>query len=412
MAKQTISYNDNAATTANKLNDNFSELYNGQGGGGGSTPTGIIARNQEAIHRIAAAKKHFDTTVNNKDVWPTNNGENLFCIAHCSDLHCDATRYANFRDFVDGVSLIDIAINTGDMVSSGSTTDWESGIVDVEFENAPLMVLGNHEIYGSQFGQTKAQVCELLGMDDPYYSVNYSTPKIKVIVLDEYDMATLSKANAAKSGWFRSTQIAWFISELKSAKTNGYSVIICRHSPECKSADNNKVGCLPTANDKGFSQRNYQWGKNLAFSNSDTIIEDIVAAFRAGSTISKTYTFADNSSVTVNETFSGAGSFICYIVGHMHIDMTGYSHYHSDQLYLLCPTSACIGLTQSGTNENYGTEVSDLPRIAGTKCEDCFNVYGIDTVNKVVKVVRVGADMNDLMEPREVAYFEYEPSQS
>jgi hypothetical protein len=39
-------------------------------------------------------------------------------------------------------------------------------------------------------------------------------------------------------------------------------------------------------------------------------------------------------------------------------------------------------------------------------------VYAFDTTNKVVKVVRVGADMNDLMEKREVAFYDYEPTLS
>ena len=48
--------------------------------------------------------------------------------------------------------------------------------------------------------------------------------------------------------------------------------------------------------------------------------------------------------------------------------------------------------------------------VIGTKSEDCFNVYAFDFVNKLVKIVRVGADMNDRMEPREVACFEYQPT--
>lgn len=168
-------------------------------------------------------------------------------------------------------------------------------------------------------------------------------------------------------------------------------------------------------NDKGFYQRYYQWQSLVVSVTSDRIIEDIIAAFRAGSSISKTYSFSGNNnvpSVTVNDSFSSAGKFVCYIVGHSHIDMTGYSKAHSDQLYLVCPVSACIGIDQNNPYARFGTQVSDLPRVPGTKTEDCFNVYGFDLANKVVKVIRVGSEMNDLMERREVACYNYQPSNS
>lgn len=412
-----VSANDTANDLANKINENNQSLnaaINTGGGGGGSTSSGIIARNEDAVNRIYAAKKHFDTVAGNNSTeqWETGNTENCFCIAHGSDFHCDVDRYENFKDFVDGVTAINAVVNTGDLLIDATSAEINdpNGILSVEFARLqPMVVIGNHDVYG---GLTKAQVCELFGMSNNYYSQDFASYGIKVIVLDEYDMANLTKANAGKSGWFQEGQITWFINQLKSAKTNGMSVIVCRHSYESKAADNGVAGRYPTQQNGIFTQRNNKWERKLRFANSDTIIEDIVAAFRSGVNITKTYTFDNANPITVETDFSGEGDFICYIAGHTHIDMTGYSYYHPDQLYMMCPTSAVSGKDGSNQTHIYGTVVSDLPRVDGTKTEDCFNVYAIDTINKLVKVVRVGADTNDLMEKREMAYYNYQPSNS
>lgn len=404
MAQKNISHNDSASTTAGKLNDNFSELFRGQGGG---IPNGIIARNQEAVNRIAAAKKHFD--LDHEGVWPGYNNEGNFCIAHASDFHVDATRLANFRDFVDGVEQIDAAIISGDITSNGTDAEF-TAVNGVEFDRIqPIKCIGNHERWG---GKTLAQIATALGISAPYYKVDYASKKIRIIVLNRYDVDNNTKAVAGLDGHFSSTQIQWFIAQLKDAITNDYNVIVMMHAIDNKAGTGSSPVTEP--NDKGFYQRYYQWQSLVVSVTSDRIIEDIIAAFRAGTSINKTYSFSGNyaPSVTVSDSFSAAGKFVCYIVGHSHIDMIGYSKAHSDQLYLVCPVSCCVGIENDNPSALYGTQVSDLPRIAGTKSEDCFNVYGFDTINKLVKVVRVGADMNDLMEPREVAYFDYEPSVS
>ena len=61
---------------------------------------------------------------------------------------------------------------------------------------------------------------------------------------------------------------------------------------------------------------------------------------------------------------------------------------------------------------SYGNEVGDMPRVEGTRTQDCFNVYGIDTVNKIVKVVRVGSTLNDLGQAKDMDYYPYEQAPS
>ncbi len=371
----------------------------------GQSPTGIIARNQEAIHRIWAARKHFD--MNHQGSYTVYNHENNFCIAHGSDFHVDVDRLENFRDFVDGVDSIDAAIITGDFTSNGTDTEFNA-MMGVEFDRIePLRCIGNHDRDG---GKNLAQIATALDMDNDYYvNDDYVADfGIRIIVLNRYDVASTTKSVAQRDGHFSQTQINWFITKLKESITNSYHVIVAMH------AIDNIYGAssIRTAqNDKGFWQRWWQNEGTSTTQTSGTIIEDIIAAFRTGGSVNGTYSHNDGTtSVTVNDSFSGNGKFVCYMVGHCHIDMIGYSRTHPDQLYLAAPTASCIGLNQSSQEYACGTQVLDLPRVAGTKTEDCFNVYAFDTTNKIVKVVRVGADMNDLMEKREVAFYDYEPT--
>lgn len=406
--KKTISSTDSASVATGKINDNFTELYNGQGGG---TASGIISRNQDAVNRIYAAKMHLD--FDHEGTWTFANHQDNFCIAHASDFHVDVTRLANFRDFVDGIEQIDAAVISGDITSNGTDAEF-AAVGGVAFSRIqPLKCIGNHERWG---GKSLSAIASGLGMSADYYKVDYATQKIRIIVLNRYDVSNNTKAVASLDGHFSSTQIQWFIGQLDDAITNNYNVIVMMHAIDSRSGNNSTP--MPTRNDKGFFQRYYQWASLAECVASDTIIEDIIHAFRNKTTVNKTYTFSGNnaSSVSVNHTFSGNGKFVCYLIGHAHVDMIGYSQNHADQLYLAAPVAACLGIDvndQAHPNDHqYGIQVADTPRVPGTKTEDCFNVYGFDLVNKIVKVVRVGSDMNDIMEKREVAYFDYEPSLS
>lgn len=422
-----ISPSDTATEMAEKVNDSMSNLKyavehsegSGGSGGGSSTSNDVISRNADAVNHIQAAKKHFDDRTLARDNWSTNTHQGCFCLAHASDFHSDATRYRNFRDFIDGVDLIDSAIVTGDITDAGTTAQMEA-MLDVTFNRVtPMQVIGNHERWD---GKTVAQVAEGLGMPvtatGGYYYKDFTdiaSHKIRVIVLNEYDTAFTDKANAAKDGVFSADQITWLLGVLDDAITNGCHVLIARHGIEKTPRT--------ASNSKGFWQRSNPWNNNYSYVCSGTIIEDIVAAFMSGGTINQTYTYSNksgdiNADVTINHTFSATGRFIAFVVGHAHIDNTGFSSNHSNQLYLCCPAS-CYYYRGGGRTVS-GASVSDLPRFENTKSEDAFNIYAFDIIenvvqgvtnfNYIVKVVRIGADVNDLMESREMAYYNVPPT--
>lgn len=437
MSKQSISPADSATSATGKINSNFDELYSGQGGG--SSQADVIARNQEAVARISAARKHVLLTgVNQWKYNPSNN----FVVAHGSDFHADRQRWRNFLDFSEGVDTIDLLIATGDFPAQTCKvgTDQIDYMMDeldaADITKPILLVTGNHDRYGL----TNAQVAgafDLQGRglradnNNSYYYKDFpnnnneagtgaypsSYPdcpspninKLRFIVLNQYDVTSTSNTVIGKDYHITQAQIDWFLDVLASTPpTTG--VIVCMHGRD--GID------FPTAQGKKFNQRYHLWARdNNSLAYNGTLFEDIIAAFRAGGSINKTFSISNNDdpTVTVNKTFSQAGSFICYMIGHSHMDIIGYSTTHPDQLYLHCPVSCHTpDYDESGnfqTNPNsYGNQVTEMPRRLGDKTEDCFNVYGIDTVSKVIKVVRVGSDINDLGDDKRMDWYEYEPT--
>lgn len=340
--------------------------------------TNVISRNEFAIKNLMASKFHFDTTKTNE--WGTDNKNDLFSIAHITDIHTDTRRYKNFVDFINYTDLVDSAICTGDFVIYPSDTEITS-MMSIDSDKEILKVVGNHDKSAGGITLTNTEIISKFNMNHgTYYNVEYTSKGIDLIVLNQYDDDT---------SCYSESQIDWFINELKRCATNNLHVLVAFHAP-CT---------FPSSNDKGFYQRHRRWTNSLVPTMGRSI-EDIIEAFRKGT--SKTVDF---SGFTKTVDFSNnQGIFIAYMCGHYHGDYIGYSSSYTAQLYLMGNCGACI---PDGTSQNYGEEVSDLPRHDGTQTEDCFNIYTIDTDNKLVKVVRVGSSINDLMQKREFAIYEY-----
>lgn len=194
-------------------------------------------------------------------------------------------------------------------------------------------------------------------------------------------------------------QINWFIDTLKSAKSSNKKVIVAMHAIE--------KNIMPTPNDKGFYADWLSYEKEVSYFDG-TPIFDIIDAFQRGDSINKSYSWSDGSniSLSVSTSFSGSGIFIAYLVGHLHKDAIGYNSKYPNQLILGANIGCAIpDYGYSFGSSRYGEGVSDLARELGTKTEDCFNFYSIDTANRKVRVVRIGADIT--MDMKERKYAEY-----
>lgn len=347
-------------------------------------------------------KCHFNTTgsgITQDNITSYDN----FIIAHLSDIHSDLIRYERFIKFVNSnKKYIDSAIVTGDFVMAPLPAAFAELIsVEEKYPDTQLVkAMGNHDKYTGGYPEiTTEQSYSYLHFNTntgkTYYNIDYTKYGIRLIVLNNYDSDKLPG-----TAQYSQAQIDWFIETLKDAKTKGLSVLIGKHTFE---------GWESAPNDKGFYQRYDLWHDERVSPEvmvcSGIPVEDIVDAFKHGKSINETYTYSDGTpSLTVNTSFSGNGDFIAYLNGHCHMDLIGYSRTYSDQLYLN------VGIGSHGAT-NYTQlrpteEATDIPRDDG-KNQDLFNVYGIDKKNRIVKVCRVGADVNDILEDRKVAVFEY-----
>lgn len=367
----------------------------------------IILRNTEAIGAITSATKKFIKNNGLIKQW-----EGYFCIAHISDVHADPMRYKRFRTFVDNVYSIDTAISTGDLVSFHNNDATKMQIEHERMfaiggEKEVMIVVGNHEKVGAgNTLYTEQQIKDYSGLENLYYYKDWTKTgdlayKVRVIILNQHDYDG-TDINIAGRTHYSQEQINWFINILKEASNDDRAVMVAMHKTD--------KFVQPTNNDYGFNC-NFP-SLSLDTNQSGYIIEDIIDAFKNGTHLTESYTWADNSqTIDVDADFSGKkGSFIAYMCGHNHRDQVGYSPQHPNQLYL-CIASGCLQQMYAEYGKgNYGEQNSDLSRVIGTKSEDCFNVYGIDFDNKTIRIVRVGADVTCNMKSRKYLELPWSPS--
>lgn len=332
----------------------------------------------------------------------TNWSDNLLVLAQITDVHSDPSSYSRFIAFLNrNTDTINAGIVSGDLVDHGADNQFSLmiGCESELSENATLIkCLGNHEM---QSTKTQAETYAAYGLDTntgkSYYYVDYATQKIRIICLDQYDTDSTDTNIKTKTAHYSQAQIDWLINTLKDSTTNEYAVIVVYHS--C-----NEVG-FPTYNDSGFCQdRKYSMFQSPT---SGTIISDIIDAFQNGTSLSETYTASDiRSTLTVNTTFSSKGTFICYICGHEHIDYVGYSTKYPSQLICIAQGGVVDSQSRPET-EAHWQSMYDTPRVVGTSTQDSFNVYGIDTVNRLVKIVKIGSTLTDKFVPRSFATFRF-----
>lgn len=350
------------------------------------------------LYDLSPLKYFFNDTVYEG----TLNNYNLFSMAHISDLHNDPTRYRRFMKFVsENARHINVCALTGDMVDAPTTATFAEMTGEERFNLDILKCCGNHEKAFGNIKMTNAQVYANWGQTTNtgglYYYKDYPTQGIRVIALNAYDTEI-----SVDDSTYSQAQITWFIDALKGAKTNNYAVIVLRHNFDREKS---------TSNDYGFYQRFFWWDGHFEteMNCSGTPIEDIIHAFMTGGSINQTYTFVNGApSITANTSFSGNGHFIAYLIGHNHADLVGFSPKYADQLYLAVAQGVCFSTYRGGTSgASTWTTASDLARYGETKSQDLFNLYAFDTTKKQVKIMRIGASINDQLERREMAVIPY-----
>ncbi len=335
----------------------------------------------EMLQKMAIAKKKWNNGASGSSDIPT------FIFAHISDTHGSATQYARFIEFAEHwkeKGYINEIIDTGDVVNTTYTdgTVWRDSIDGVE---NVITVVGNHDTrsgvsetvptgqniwqYHSAISldETKrADVYRLLmvgpdsenpyinnwGVTQPesaaenglcYYYKDYESQKIRIIGIDVMG--------------YNDTQNAWLQSVLAETLDNnnaayGYHVLILSHftGGQMSPLLCNYTSLRTTGVDYGSS-----YNENLY-----------------------------KMPITVDEFQTNGGVFIGYIIGHYHRDMVNILESYPKQL--------AFAVSSGGR-----TPIRDFTKVVGCKSYDDFQIVSVNTYDKTVRLIKVGADIDYYM---------------
>jgi len=286
-----------------------------------------------------------------------------------SDIHGDVeeldhimTFYRKYNNYFDDV------IATGDQVLSFYEEDFsfwnKCGCEKV------LQVIGNHE----QLTQTKkGGLMDEKPMYDKffapyikdwnvtytegttYYYKDYDNSKIRMVVLDNFIRGKEDEA-----------QVNWFKSVLDETKKKDYSLLIAHHI------------ILP--NFVKLTESNW--------CELDITTDDPYTSL---------YATIGEYQKMVDDFMTSGGKFIAWIGGHTHFDVMGYSKDYPKQFCY------CMDECHRGGGNVYAS----VMRVYGTKTEDMANALVVDTSLNMIKLIRIGANLDNRMRQRNVFAYDY-----
>ena len=256
-------------------------------------------------------------------------------------------------------------IHTGDYVGSDQSsyeTLYQNGVKSV----IPLLnVVGNHDIYTDFANRTQASKSVTKGIvmpdtsdwgvtwgegDDPmHYYKDFSSQKIRLVVLDDY--------------YDTEAQTTWLATVLDGAKALGYHVLTAAHEtsrPITAWSDNtfcSKDAAALTANGR--------------LNHSSSPYDAVIKAFK-----------------------DGGGVHIAHLCGHEHVDLMGKS------------ANGVLNIV-IGSQHGYYADASDAMRISDTVTDDLINVVGINVNLGIIKIVRVGVNTDHYLRSRNVLCYDY-----
>lgn len=374
------------------------------GGGGSSSSSGIIARNSDVLPKVYASSYY-----GHPENWVAN-ANKQFSMLITTDIHADQTRFASAISYLNNIPSLDAGICLGDIIGGNYSEDKTWYVNDVLSSDKPFYtVIGNHDGGNStqrSISATKAEqltsyitpTADKIGFTPTktYYSITNDTYKVVVIILDCYDVPdTLSGTDFVYSrglNAYSKAQVDWLVSTLGSVPED-YTVMICQH---CQYDSQTKVDCVWSSNlDRDFRSGDYTPG-STEINQYNNMIPDIINAWKNRTTISGSYApvIEGLPTIAVSADFSGLtnpGRFAGYFIGHTHSDIHTYITKYPDQLVFNFTCSA---------NDLGQPTWSDLPRVTGTKMEDCITVVSIDNSTDTVRLVRIGSNITTDMRDR------------
>ena len=296
----------------------------------------------------------------------------LFCI---TDIHGDAEEFAYQTEFFHHYEkYFDGAICCGDVIQSSYKSDF-SYWGKTPYHEKMMLTIGNHDTlrdhkdwvgtdWDDQISMREAydryQKDFIAGWDvvyeegKTYYYKDYPEKKVKLIVLDCMLRPEIEKdADDAQFEWFKAC--------LSDAKLKDFTVVISHHyqSPnvvkiDCNFTDRDKLEHIPTYESMRYRQ-------------------------------------------AVDDFMSMGGKFACWLCGHLHWEIIGYCKDFPKQLI------RCI----VGGHRHFAEGVGFMTRADGRKSRDGADVVVVDTSTCTLKIIRVGANLDSYLRPRNMIVINY-----
>lgn len=297
-----------------------------------------------------------------------------FALLHISDVHGDANALSRALAWASAnEGVIDDILCTGDL----ATLEYADGMEywdQVAGSARVLTCVGNHDVYDSletRLPYDKVSVSDAAARYiDPFaanwgtidhetgttwYAKDYPERNVRLIVLD--CMLYIGEHSSPEARM----QNAWLEDKLADARRARMTVVIGEHFPL---ADKSMVECSWAPFDRAFA-----YGP---FLSSD--VPNRVQAF-----------------------IDAGGTFACYLCGHCHTDAAHILPKHPEQFALAVPCT-----TDAPDQIAWG----DMDR-SQESTRDAFNLVVIDTVNRLVKAVRIGADRDLALQKRTALSWDY-----
>lgn len=326
-------------------------------------------------------------------------------LAHFSDIHGSQANLERIVEFCSHHSeTIDDVVCSGDMVANkyDNGMGFWNGVAGAE---NILMCIGNHDtnLDSSSAGKNyyNMQQCYeqyispyvenwnvIYEPNKTYYYKDYPSAKVRLIVVDCIKMKS---GDTAQEDWLKAT--------LVGAQQNNLSVVIMTHY---NAATENTKHSIRTNINGGFDcSFNAIQNKTIA---PETAVEDYI-------------NLVDTVEQFMNGTLEGMtgnGEFVCYLSGHKHLDSMGVAAKKVGNEYI-STNQVNISIDCASANPN-PTAYSDTWRsnnVEGeqpTRAYDLFNLVGIDTYQKLIKIVRVGANVDSWMRKKDMITIQYADS--
>ena len=348
-----------------------------------------------------------------------------FVFAQITDTHGENVLVRRAIEYINDIdnAVIDLIIHTGDIQRksfkdeeisiAGNTNKFQEYVSVMSESTKPaLTCLGNHDqnkatnVYEQYERWMKYMVdngvlslgSEIVSGTSWYYK-DFTPYKIRLIVLNSYDPLYDGFYSGPGSDMdYNNVQYSQaqmtFLADTLASVPNGYTVIVAQHAyfnltisnPDWSSAKTVEAGTYkPTP----------------SIMSADPVL-DIIDAYQRKATINKSYSYTNQTvanklgTVSVNKDFTSSnGIFGFCIAGHNHGDWMG-----SSLLYPSIKMVVMVGgiLTQPD---------SDLGRDYNGKSQDAINIYVVNTTERKVHIVRIGADYTIDEKKRLVTTFSY-----